>query len=157
MQTNFINPAQLADKDKAVDRTKYPRTAFAFGIALVSVLTSCVGYVEGPRHHSRVYAEPPPVYVQSEVVVHDDYVYYPGYEVYYSGTRRQYVYREGSAWVSRPAPPRVGVDVLLSSPSVRVDFHDAPAAHHASVVQSYPKNWTPPGWNHGNKGGNRKD
>jgi hypothetical protein len=119
-----------------------------FGAALLSVLTGCVGYVDGP---------PPAAYVQSEVVVSDDYVYYPAYQVYYSGSRRQYVYREGSAWVSRPAPPHVSVGVLFASPSVRVDFHDAPAAHHAAVVQTYPRNWTPPGWNHGNKGEHKED
>jgi hypothetical protein len=102
-----------------------------------------------------VYAPPPPVYVESAVIVHDDYVYYPGYEVYYSSNRRQYTYRDGSAWVSRSAPPRVSAEVLFASPSVSVEFHDAPATHHASVVQTYPRNWTPPGWNHGNKGGNK--
>ena len=89
-------------------------------------------------------------------MVQDDYVYYPGYQVYYSGNTRQYVYLEGSAWVTRPAPPRVSADVLFASPSVRLDFHDAPAVHHETVVQTYPKNWAPPGWNHGNKGGNKK-
>jgi hypothetical protein len=96
------------------------------------------------------------VHVQTGVVVEGDYMYYPGYEVYYSGSTRQYVYLEGSAWVSRPAPPRVSVDVLFASPSVRLDFRDAPASHHATVVQTYPKTWTPPGWSHGNKGGNKE-
>ncbi len=146
MQTKF---------DNAVNGSKHSQNKFAIGIALMGLLTGCVGYVESP-HHSRVYAEPAPVYVQSEVVVHDNYVYYPGYEVYYSGSRRQYVYREGSTWVSRPAPPRVAVDVLIASPSVVVDFHDAPAIHHATVVETYPKHWTPPGWNHGNKEGRRE-
>jgi hypothetical protein len=85
-------------------------------------------------------------------VVHDDYVYYPGYEVYYSSSRRQYTYRDGRSWVSRPAPPRVSVDVLFASPSVRLDFHDAPSVHHERVVRQYPKHWAPPG--HGNKGNN---
>src|ERR1043166_1068656 len=104
------------------------------------VLTGCVGYVDGPRHVG-VYAQ-------------DDYVYYPGHEVYYSSSRRQYTYQDGRSWVTRPQPPRVSVDVLLASPSVSVDFHDAPATHHATVVQTYPKSWTPLGWSHGNKGGN---
>jgi hypothetical protein len=98
-----------------------------------------------------VYAPPPPVYVESAVVLEDDYVYYPGYQVYYGSNRRQYVYREGRAWVSRPTPPRVSVEVLFGSPSVRLDFRDAPAAHHATVVRTYPKNWPPPGWNGGNR------
>jgi hypothetical protein len=79
------------------------------------------------------------------VVVHGGYVYYPGYQVYYSSDSRQYIYLEGSAWVTRPAPPRVSVDVLFASPSVTLDFQDAPATHHASVVRQYPKHWKPSG------------
>jgi hypothetical protein len=85
------------------------------------------------------------VYVEQAVVVQDDYVYYPGYEVYYSNSRRQYTYRDGRSWVWRPAPPRVSAEVLLASPSVRLDFHDAPSVHHAKVVRQYPKHWAPPG------------
>jgi hypothetical protein len=97
--------------------------------------------VDAPRHE-RVYAPPPPVRV--EVVAQDDYVYYPGYEVYYSSSRRSYVYLEGRSWVTRPAPPRVSVDVLFASPSVRLGFRDSPAGHHATVVRQYPKHWAPP-------------
>jgi len=139
MQTKFINTISLT-----------------VGAALLGVLTGCVGYVDGPRH-SRAYASPSPVYVQTPVVVQENYVYYPSHQVYYSGRTRQYVYLEGSAWVTRSAPPRVSVDVLFASPSVTVDFHDAPAVHHATVVQTYPKTWTPPGWSHGNKGGNKEE
>src|SRR5438270_7686693 len=130
---------------------------FVLGAGLAGMLTGCIGYVDGPRHE-RVYAPspPPPAYVESPIVVEADYVYYPGYQVYYSGHTRQYVYMEGSAWVSRPAPPRVSAEVLLASPSVRLDFHDAPAIHHETVVQTYPQSWTPPGWSHGNKGGNKE-
>jgi len=134
--------------------SKCSKIGLGLGAALLGVLTGCVGYVDGP-HPRHVYSQPPPVYVESQVVVQDDYVYYPGYQVYYSSNRRQYVYLEGRSWVTRPAPPRVSVDVLFASPSVSVDFHDAPAVHHATVVQTYPKNWTPPGWSHGNKGGNK--
>ena len=135
--------------------TKRSKIGFVFGAAFLGALTGCVGYVDGPRH-ARGYARPTPVYVETGVVVQDDYVYYPGYQVYYSGNTRQYIYLEGSAWVSRPAPPRVSVDVLFASPSVRLDFHDAPAIHHATVVQTYPKNWAPPGASHINKGGNKE-
>ena len=126
-----------------------------FGTALIAALTGCVGYVDGPRH-ARVYAPAPPVYVETGVVVQGGYVYYPDYQVYYSGNTRQYVYLEGSAWVTRPAPPRVSVEVLFASPSVSLDFHDAPSIHHASVVQQYPKHWSPPGSGHGNKYGHDK-
>jgi hypothetical protein len=80
-------------------------------------------------------------------------VYYPGYQVYYSGNTRRYVYLEGRSWVSRRAPPRVLADVLLASPSVWLDFHDSPALHHAAVVRQYPKNWTPPVSSHSNNEG----
>ena len=88
--------------------------------------------------------------------VQDDYVYYPNYECYYSVSRHQYAYLEGNAWVARPAPRGVSVDVLLASPSVKMDFHDSPANHHAAVVKQYPKNWKPSGANQGQKE-NRKD
>jgi hypothetical protein len=91
------------------------------------------------------------VYVERTVVVRENYVYYPGYQVYYSGNTRQYVYLEGRSWVSRPAPPHVSADVLFASPSVRLDFHDAPAMHHATVVRQYPKHWAPPGKGRGNQ------
>ena len=125
---------------------KTDKVGFVLCAALLGTLTGCVGYVDGPR--AGYYAEP------SVAVVQDDYVYYPGYEVYYSSSRHQYAYREGSAWVSRPAPRGVSVNVLLASPSVRMDFHDSPAQHHAAIVRQYPKNWAPPG---SNQGQNRKD
>ncbi len=109
--------------------------------ATLGLLTGCVGYVEGPPPE-QAYGEPP------SVVMEDDYVYYPEYEVYYSRTRREYVYPEGGRWVSRPAPRGVSVNVLVSSPSVAVGFHDSPAAHHAAVVRQYPRNWTPPAQAH---------
>jgi hypothetical protein len=135
----MINKKLLFKADKA---------GFVLGAALLVTLTGCVGYVEGPR--SGVYVAPPVVEIQ------DDYVYYPNYEVYYSSSRHQYAYREGNAWVARPAPRGVSVNVLMASPSVRMDFHDSPANHHAAVVKQYPKNWKPSGSNQGQKD-NRKD
>jgi len=122
-------------------KTKNSKIGFVFGIALTSVLTGCV---HAPPQRV-VYSELPPDYAAPRVVVQDNYVYYPSYQVYYSSYRRQYVYQDGRAWVSRPAPPRVSVDVLFASPSVRVDFHDSPSTHHSRVVKQYPKNWAPPG------------
>ncbi len=130
------------------------KIGFVLCTALLGALTGCVGYVDEPRH-ARVYAQPPPGYVESGVVVQPGYVYYPGYQVYYSGNTHQYVYLEGRSWVSRPAPPRVSVDVLFASPSVRLDFHDSPAIHHAAVVRQYPKHWAPPGSNPNHGQGNR--
>jgi len=119
--------------------TKCSKISFLLGAALLAVLTGCVGYVDSPG--------PVAGYVQ------EDYVYYPGHEVYYGGHSHQYVYREGSAWVSRPAPPRVTADVLLAAPSVRLDFHDHPSNHHAAIAQQYPKQWAPPGSDRGRKEG----
>jgi hypothetical protein len=123
------------------------RAGFVLGAVLLVTLTGCVGYVDGPRAG---------VYVAPVVVMQDDYVYYPNYEVYYSSSRHQYAYLEGGAWVTRPAPRGVSVNVLLASPSVRMDFHDSPAQHHATVVKQYPKNWKPSASNQGQKE-NRKD
>ena len=120
--------------------------------ALLGVVTGCVGHVDRP-HQARAYAPPPPVYVETRVVVQDNYVYYPGYQVYYSSNTRQYVYQDGRSWVSRPAPPRVSANVLFASPSVRLDFHDSPAIHHPSVVRQYPKHWTPLASGRGNQQG----
>jgi len=114
--------------------------------ALVTALTGCVGYVDRPAQGS--------VYVEPAFAIQDDYVYYPNYECYYGISRHQYAYREGNAWVSRPAPRGVSVNGLLASPSVRMNFHDSPAQHHATVAKQYPKNWKPSG---GNQGQNRKD
>jgi hypothetical protein len=126
---------------------KADKAGCVLGAVLLVTLTGCVGYVDGPRAG---------VYVAPVVVMQDDYVYYPNYEVYYSSSRHQYAYLEGGAWVTRPAPRGVSVNVLLASPSVRMDFHDSPAHHHAAVVQQYPRNWAPPGPNQGRKE-NRKD
>ena len=138
-----------------MNKRKITIVGMVFGVSLLGVLTGCVGYVDGPR--GEVYAPAPGVYAEGAVVQQDDYVYYPGYQVYYSSNRRQYVYRDGRSWVSRPAPPRVSANVLLASPSVRVDFHDSPANHHAQVAKQYPKNWAPAESNRGNQNHGRSD
>lgn len=123
---------------------KASKVGLALTAAFLVTLTGCVGYVDGPS--AGVYA----------FAAQDDYVYYPNYECYYSVSRNQYAYREGNAWVARPAPPGVTVNVLRASPSVKMDFHDSPANHHAIVVKQYPKNWKPSGSNQGQKE-NQKD
>jgi hypothetical protein len=102
---------------------------------LLTTLTGCVGYVDGPR--AEVAVEAP------SVVVQDDYVYYPNYGIYYSGSRHQYASLRAGAWVSESSPRGVSADRLRASPSVRMDFHDSPANHHAAVARQYPKNWKP--------------
>lgn len=115
------------------------KVGFVFCALIVTSLTGCSHYRDRPNQ-GNVYESP-----QAVVLMPDDYVYYPYYQVYYSANRRQYAYREGNAWVARPAPRGVSVNLLRTSPSVRMNFHDSPANHHAAVVQQYPKNWTPPG------------
>jgi hypothetical protein len=126
---------------------KTNKIGLALVIASFVTLTGCVGYVDGPRVGVGVEA---PVFVAQ-----DDYVYYPDYECYYSVNLHQYAYREGNAWVARPAPRGVSVDVLMRSPSVRMDFHDSPANHHADVVRQYPGNRAHPGAKQSR--GNQKD
>ena len=121
-------------------------TGLVSGAALLAILTGCSKSQSDTAVAAAQPAAPTPAAVaqaQPTVALQDDYVYYPAYEVYYSSNRHDYRYREGNAWVTRQAPPRVSVDVLLASPSVRVDFHDAPERHHESIVRSYPRNWAP--------------
>jgi hypothetical protein len=115
---------------------------------IVTILTGCSSHRDRPYQGNVYISSPPP---ETVVVMQDDYVYYPYYQVYYSESRRQYAYRDGNAWVARPAPRGVSVNVLLASPSVRMNFHDSPANHHAAVVREYPKTWVPPGSNQGRK------
>ena len=107
---------------------------------VLGTLTGCVGPVDRGQPGGAYDGSPA---VQNTFAVQDDYVYYPNYECYYSVSRHQYAYREGSDWVARPAPPDVPVDVLRASPAVKMDFHDSPAQHHATVAEKYPKNWKP--------------
>ena len=110
-------------------------------VALLTLLTGCAGYGEGPR--ARVVVDQPVVGVT--YAVPDEYVYYPGYDVYYNRSRHEYAYQDGGRWVNRPQPHGISVNVLLASPSVRMNFHDSPANHHAAVRRSYPRNWNPAG------------
>lgn len=131
-------------------RTKNSKLGFLFGVMALSLVAGCVGYVDRPR--GEVYVPPSSVYVEEGVAMQDDYVYYPAYQIYYSSYRHQYVYRDGRSWVSRPTPPHVAVNVLLSSPSVNVGFHDSPANHHAEIARQYPKQWAPSESKHDNRG-----
>jgi hypothetical protein len=111
---------------------KAGKAGVALGAVLLATLTGCVGSVEGPG--ASVYVAPPSV----EVAASADYIYYPSYNAYYNSDQHVFVYMDGGAWVSRPNFPGVSVDVLLASPSVRMDFHDSPANHNAEIVRRYP-------------------
>jgi hypothetical protein len=117
---------------------------FVLGAALLTMLTANTSYADGLRV-GIIVAPPVVVVAPPVVVVQDDYVYYPDYGIYYNSQRHQYAYLENGAWVSQPAPQGVSVEVLLASPSVRMDFHDSPANHHAEMLRKYPKNWRPDG------------
>src|SRR4051812_47088733 len=137
-----------------MNRTTNSKIAFLSFALFASALTGCIGYVDSRPHArvyaprpaiyvepARVYAPPPPVYVEPTVVVQEEYVYYPSYQVYYSAHSRQYIYLDGRSWVTRPEPPRVSASVLFASPSVSLDFHDHPSRHHVNVARDYPKHW----------------
>jgi len=131
-------------------------TGFAGLVLSAAMIPLLIGCVAEPSR-SRVRVHAPTVYVATEVIREDDYVYYPGYEVYYSNNRRQFVYRDGRSWVTRPAPPRVAIDVLFASPSVRVDFRDAPEHHHTDMVRRYPRHWRQSDDRHYNRYEDRKN
>jgi len=140
------------------------RTGLVSGAVLAAALTGCtksqpdVQYAAAPAAPAPVVALATTTVVQPAVVVQqDDYVYYPAYEVYYSSSRHDYRYRDGNVWVTRASPPHVSVDVLFASPSVRLDFHDAPERHHEEIMRSYPKNWAPPGRGRDDRKDERKE
>jgi len=106
-------------------------------LGTVATLASCiVEPVGGPAYVAT------PV-VQGPVVVEEGLIYYPNYEVYYDPGARMYWYSHEGNWVRGPAPVGVSLDVLLASPSARMDFRDSPANHHNVVVRQYPRNWRP--------------
>jgi len=153
MQPGFTETDQTPGHGISMNKTKHSKLGLVLGIPLLGLLSGGIGCFH-ETHHAR-YAQPPPAYVESGAVVQDDYVYYPGYQVYYSNSRHQYRYQEGHSWVWRPTPPQVSAEAMASSPSVRLDFHDAPERHHATVVRQYPRNWTPPPQNHGEREGHK--
>jgi hypothetical protein len=121
------------------------KAGFVVGAMLLVTATAPISYADGVQVGISV---PVPV-VPNVVVAPDNFVYYPSYGVYYNSYRHQYNYKDKDAWVSRPAPPGVSETVLQASPSVKMDFHDAPANHHAAMVQKYPKTWAPARSNEG--------
>lgn len=97
---------------------------------LTAISSGCVGVVSSD-------ASPDPMWVD------DDYVYYPGYELYYGERSHRYYHRDGDHWRAGRAPYGVRENILHNSPSVHMDFHDSPAAHHNQVIHDYPKTWRP--------------
>jgi hypothetical protein len=129
---------------------KTNQIGFVLGAALLTMLTGSVGYADGLRV-GIIVAPPVVVVAPPVVVVQDDYVYYPNYGIYYNSHRHQYAYLENGAWVLQPTPQGVSVGVLMASPSVRMDFHDSPARHHAEMLRKYPRNWKSSDEHHGRR------
>ncbi len=120
-------------------KSHLPHAAAASGLLALLVFAGCAS--ESTR--SGYYRGAPIGYDNRGSVVsyEDDYDYYPGYEVYYARSRHEYVYRDGNRWVRSSSYPRANSQVLLSSPSVRVEFRDSPERHHDTVVRRYPHDW----------------
>ena len=133
---------------------KKDQVGWFLGSLILTILTGCSSHKDRANQGEVYVAVPPPGTV---ILMEDDYVYYPYYQVYYSQSRRQYAYREGNVWVARRGPQGVSVDRLRASPSVRMHFNDSPANHHAVVVREYPKNWAPPGPSPGPNSGHKEN
>ena len=152
MVREFCEPISSSDGQHSmnlVTMNSARRTVFLTGVCLVLNFCGCynkrsdrVGY-----HSAGL----------GSVVDQDDYVYYPGFEVYYNNTRHQYVYQNGRTWVNRPQPPEAWARALSGSPYVHVDFHDAPERHHFETVRTYPKNWRPEQSGYANPAVDHKD
>ena len=119
-------------------------TGFVLGAVLLAALSQCVGHAHAQS--VGIVVDPPVVVVApmlSPPAVLDDYLYYPGYGIYYNTYRHQYAHLEGDVWVWAPAPQGVTAEVLLTSPSVHMDFHDALEKHHQEMLRKYPRDWKP--------------
>jgi len=114
---------------------------FVLGAVLLAALAQCA--VNADAQSVGIVINPPIVVAAPVVVVQDDYLYYPGYAIYYNTYRHQYAYLDGDVWVWAPAPRGVTLEVLLAAPSVHMDFHDSLANHHQDMLQKYPKAWRP--------------
>ncbi|MGA3268924.1 MAG: hypothetical protein ABSE16_19150 [Verrucomicrobiota bacterium] len=124
---------------------KTNKVGFVLGAVLLAALTGGAGSADGQgigiTVTPPVVVAAPAAVVAPAVVVQDDYVFYPTYGIYYNSNRHQYAYLENGAWVFAPTPQGVSVDVLMASPSVKMDWHDSPKTHHAEMLKRYPKDW----------------
>jgi hypothetical protein len=116
---------------------RHRRVRCALGLALLVTLAGCIVEPVG----GRAYVAGP--VVQGPVVVQEGLIYYPNYEVYFDPVARVYWYPRGGAWITGPSPVGVSIDVLLASPSVRMNFRDSPANHHSEIIRQYPRDWRP--------------
>lgn len=104
---------------------KIGAVGFVLGVACLGTLTGCTN--DGDR--ASLWH---PFAARPKVPIQDAYVYYPDHDVYYNGTRRNYMYVENGGWVTDLTPPsRVSVEVLRASPAVKLKPNDFPEHHHA--------------------------
>lgn len=143
-------PVRFPDYSRSMKNKKYFFKANKVGSVLsAALLVALAGYAGSANGQGIGITITPPVVVVAPVVVapavvmEDNYVYYPSYGIYFNSGRNQYAYLQGGAWVWAPAPSGVSVDILLASPSVRMNFHDSVANHHAATLRMYPRNWRP--------------
>ena len=114
-----------------------------FGLGLV-VLAMLAGCADSPPWSSTSKV-PTNGQLQAALGRKSSFVYFTSYEIYYDRNYSQYTYWDGSVWITGTEPPQgISTDLLLASPSVVMNFHDAPEWHHAAVVRNYPRNWGRP-------------
>lgn len=110
-------------------------------VGLSLLLAGCEGFPQIGTGTSRPSAEQ----LQAALKWEDQYVYFPGYEIYYNRTQGYYVYWTNDGWVERfDLPAEVEPQELLASPFVEMPFHDSPGPHHAQVSRDYPLDWGQP-------------
>ena len=142
MNTRLAIP-RFAAELVSMKNTTLLRTTVKTGLCVGAFIIASLAApsVRGDDVHVGVNIPAPSVNVQ--IGAPDDYVYYPKYGAYYSPRHHRYYYQDHGAWVWRDTPLGVAPDVFLRSPSVKMDFHDAPDKHHGEITRRYPKNWTP--------------
>src|SRR5688572_30085700 len=86
-------------------KTPYPQLTATIGLLTgTGLLLALVGCATGGSYRRGGYRSGPETQVQATILFEDDYDYYPGYEVYYSRNRHEYVYRDRDRWVRRAEP-----------------------------------------------------
>lgn len=115
---------------------------FALGAGLSLVMLFLLAACAGSPRWSDSSRHPTAAQIQAVLGRQDRYVYFPGYEIYCNTAKDQYVFWRDGAWVTHFEPPAgISAEELRASPSVAMEFDDAPARHHDAVLRQYPRNW----------------
>lgn len=73
--------------------------------------------------------------IQTALGQPEAYDYFTDYQIYYNRATREYLYRDGAKWVSRKEPPApLTAAALWASPSVPMDFHNAPERQPSTAL-----------------------